>query len=90
MMRERFLPTMMMKAMKTITSPSLPTSCPTRATTRLDMDATNADMTFVQRAGRFRTIVVLLQTPGVSLQSSDHVVMNVEEDFANVLIIIEL
>ena len=83
MMRERcFLP-MMMKAMRTLTNPRSPTSCPTRASTRLDMDAPSAGMTPVQRtSGRFQTTVALLLT-GVFLMGSNHAAVGVEEDSVN-------
>ena len=88
MMRERcFLP-MMMKAMRTLTNPSSPTSCPTRASTRPDMAATSAGMTPVQRtSGRFLTTVDLVLT-GVFPMSSGHAAVDVEVDFANASIII--
>ena len=52
------------------------------------MDEPNAGLRFVQKTGRFRTIVALRLIPGVSPQIGDHAAMSVKEDFANALIII--
>ena len=88
MMRERCLLPLMMEAMRTMTNPSSPTSCPTRASTRPDMDGTSVGSTFVRRTtGRFLTIVDLLQT-GVFQLSLSHAVADVEEHFANASTII--
>ena len=58
--------------------------------TRLATDEPNADTMFVPTAGKFQETVDLQRISGSSQTTSDHAAMNVEEDFANVLTIIEL
>ena len=79
---------MMKMATRSLTNPTSHTSCPMIAMTKLDMDEPNAGMMFVQKTGRFLTIVALRLIPGVSPQIGDHAAMSVKEDFANALILI--